>query len=156
MAQSTKPAEKAADTAKDVADKATEQGKHAMDQASEIGQETAERAEGGMRRGLQVVDRVTDAAVDLQRTVAERASGGATELGQSLTDLLKEQTRHNVEMWTTLLKTVDWNRVAQLQSEYLQASLTRAAKLTQHYFDVSQSVLVAANTTAQRQAKKAA
>jgi hypothetical protein len=51
---------------------------------------------------------------------------------------------------------VDWDRVFQIQSEYLRASLGRTARLTQSYLEVSQAVMTSAASAAQRQAKKAA
>jgi hypothetical protein len=78
---------------------------------------------------------------------------------------MNQQTRHNLETLTALARAVDWQRVARavdwervvaIQSAYVRASLERATQLTRRYFEVVQTVTVAAADAAQRQAKKAA
>lgn len=165
MAQSAKTAEKAAATVKNATEQTAERGHEAMDQATELAHETAERAEGGLRRGLQVVERAAGGAAEMQREVAQRSVDGTADLGQTLTRLCQEQARQNVQTWTALMgavdwdqvvKAVDWERVTQIQGEYLRLSLERGARLTQRYFEVGQSVLGTANAAFQRQAQKAA
>jgi len=80
-------------------------------------------------------------------------------------DLTVEQTRQNLETlsaltgtidWDQVAKAVDWDRLIQIQSEYLRVSLERTAQLTQRYLEVSQTVLNATASAAKEQARKAA
>ena len=149
-----------AQTAKTGADAAAENMKHATENVAEIGKraahETAERAEGNVREGAQLVRRTTEAAGEVQRQVAHRSAEGTAELGQVLVDLLNEQTRHNVETFKALTGAVDWDRVVKVQGEFLRVSLERMVQLNQRYLDVFQAVANAAVTTAKDQARKAA
>ena len=60
------------------------------------------------------------------------------------------------QLWDQVAKAVDWDRVFQIQSAYLRVSLERATELTRRYIEVSQAVLTATASAAQRQAKEAA
>ena len=96
---------------------------------------TAEAA----RSGLQVVRRATDATGEATR----RSAAGTAELGQALTELVQEQTRHNVATLRKLGEAVDWERWFQIQSEYMHTSLERMAGLSRRYLEASQAVLAA-------------
>ncbi len=166
MAQIAKPAAgKATDDAKNTTDHAAEQGERAANRAAEATREATERAADAARQGLHVVERTVGAAAEVERAVAQRSVEGTAELGQALVDLMQEQTRHNLETlrafgeaidWDRVARAVDWDRMRRIQAEYLQVSLERAAELTRRYLEVSQAVVTAAASVAQREAKKAA
>jgi len=167
MAQIAKPAaERAADdNAKGVTENAAEQGKRAADQATEVTREAADRAGDATRQGLHVVERTVGAAAEVERAVARRSAEGMAELGQALVELVGQQTRQNLETlkalseavaWDQVAKAVDWDRVFQIQGEYLRVSLERTMQLTQRYLEVSQAVVTQAASVARREAKKAA
>jgi hypothetical protein len=136
--------------------------REAVRAATRTGAETAETAG---ESGLRVVRRAADAVAETERAVAQRATDGTAELGRVLVDLTVAQTRHNLETlnalsavvdWDQVVKAVDWDRAFQIQSDYLRTSLERAAQLTQRYLEVTQTVVTAAASTVQREAKKAA
>jgi hypothetical protein len=93
---------------------------------------------------------------EAQRAVAQRSAESTTKLGRMFVDLANKQTRHNLETLRALTNTVNWDRVFQIQSEYLRVSLARTARLTQGYFELGQAVMTSAVSDAQHQAKKAA
>ena len=142
-----------------------EPGRRAAGQAAEATREATEQGADVARRGLQVVERTVGATAEVEREVARRSAEGTAELGRALVELVEQQTRQNLETlkalseavdWGRAAQAVDWNRVLQLQSEYLRTSLERAAQLTQRFLEVSQTVVTAATSVAQREAKKAA
>lgn len=142
-----------AQTARTEAEKATD---NVTDNAAELGKRAADKAQDTARSGLQIVQRAADAGGEIERAVVRRSAEGTAELGQALTELLNEQTQHNVEIFKALTGTVDWNEVARIQGDFLRASLERGARLTQRYLEVTQAVFVTAVSTASDQAKKAA
>ena len=77
------------------------------------------------------------------------------EINQSLLDLLNEQARHNVQVVQTLAQPANWGKAVELQSEFLSASLQRAAQFARRYVEVSQAVMSSAQTTARGQTRKA-
>jgi hypothetical protein len=94
-----------------------------------------------------------------------RASHLRATRRQALVDLVRQQTRHNLETltalahavdWERVARAVDWDRVVRIQGAYVRASFERATRLTQRYVAVAQAVTVAAADVAQRQARKAA
>ena len=71
------------------------------------------------------------------------------EISQALMDLFSEQTRDNVQLVQALTQPANWGQAAQLQSEFLRASLLRTAQFTQRYVEVGQAVMTSALSTAQ-------
>jgi Phasin protein len=107
----------------------------------------AEATGEAARSGLQFVRRTADAAGEATRAAGEvtrQSAEGTSELGRALTELVQEQTRHNLAALRELGEVVDWERLLQIQSEYLRTSLERMAGLTQRYLAASQAVLTAA------------
>jgi Phasin protein len=107
----------------------------------------AEATGEAARSGLQIVRRTADAAGEATRAAGEvtrQSAEGTSELGRVLTELVQEQTRHNLATLRKLGEVVDWERLLQIQSEYLRTSLERMAGLTQRYLEASQAVLTAA------------
>jgi competence protein ComEA len=152
-------------SAKEISQKTAELGKRTAHQAAEVTREAADKTEEAARRGVHVIQRTAGVASEVQREVAHRSADATAELGRVFVDLLKEQTEYNLKAlsafasavdWDQVAKAVDWGRVVQIQSEYLQVSLERGAQLTQRYLEVSQAVMNAAVASAQREAKKAA
>ena len=58
--------------------------------------------------------------------------------------------------WNKAVKAVDWERVFQIQGEFVRASLERSAQLTQRYLEVTQTVMTATASATRQQARKAA
>lgn len=106
--------------------------------AQPVSEATAEAA----RDGLQVVHRSTAAA----GRVTRRSAQGAAELRRALSELVREQARHNVATLTALSEAVDWERLIRIQGEFLHASLERMAGLAQRYLEAGQAVLTVATT----------
>jgi hypothetical protein len=157
MAQTAKTeAEKAANTAQDAAGNVAELGKRAAAKTADAAREAVGTTENLAREGFQAARRATGAALEVERAVARRSAEGTAELGQALIELVNEQTRHNVEVFKALTRTVDWNEVAQIQGEFVRVSLERAAQLTQCYLEVTQAVITSAASAAKDQASKAA
>ena len=77
------------------------------------------------------------------------------EINQSLLDLLNEQARHNVQVLQTLAQPANWGKAVELQSEFLSASLQRAAQFAWRYVEVSQAIMSSAQTTASGQTRRA-
>ena len=118
-----------------------------------------------VQQGLQVVQGTADAARELPREVARQSAEGTAEIGRTLLSLVHEQTRQNLDMmqaltaavdWNKAVKAVDWDRVFQIQGEFVRASLERSAQLTQRYLEVTQAVMTATASATRQQARKAA
>ena len=112
----------------------------ARDTTAAVAETATEATAEAARSGLQVVRRTSAAADQATRRSAE----GTAELGQGLTELVHQQTRHNAATLLALSETVDWERWFRIQGEYLHASLERMAGLAQRYLEASQAVLTAA------------
>jgi hypothetical protein len=87
---------------------------------------------------------------EVEQESVRRVAEGTTELSQVFADLVQEQTRQNIEALTALSRAVDWERILQVQGEFLRASLERTALFTRRYFEVSQAVMTSAASAAQR------
>jgi hypothetical protein len=167
-------AEQAVDVGKRTADQATEISARTVDQVAEAGRRTAEqagevtreltdRAGNLIQQGLRVVQGTTEAARALPQEVARQSAEGTAELGRTLLGLVHEQTRQNLDTmqalatavdWNRAVKAVDWQRVFEVQGEFVRASLDRSAQLTQRYLEVTRTVMAA--SAARWQAGKAA
>ena len=156
MAQIAKTeADMAASSAKDAGDKVAELGKQTTAAAAEITRDAASQAEAFARKGLQSVRPTVAAAAEVGQNTARRAQEGMAETNQSLLDVLHEQARHNVRILQTLAQPANWGKAVQLQSEFLKASLQRAAQFARRYVEVSQAAMTSALSTARDQASKA-
>ena len=145
----------AASSAKDAGDKVAELGKQTIAKAAEITRDAASHAETFVREGLQSVRPTVAAAAEVGQNSARRAQEGMVEINQSLLALLNEQARHNVQVLQTLAQPANWGKAVQLQSEFLGASLQRAAQFARRYVEVSQAVMSSAQTTARGQTRQA-
>jgi hypothetical protein len=157
MAQTARPvADKAFDYTRDAAETAAEQGRRTADQAADASRDVSDRTEDVARHGLQVVQRTADAVGEVQLAVAHRSAEGTVEFGRVLVELTVAQARQNLETLSALTGAVDWDRLTQIQGEYLCVSLERTTQLTRRYLELSQAVLGAATSAVQRQARQAA
>ena len=86
--------------------------------------------------------------------VGTAARGGASEISPPLHP--SSQRSPETRAPDQVAKAVDWDRVFQIQGEYLRVSLERTMQLTQRYLEVSQAVVTQAASVARREAKKAA
>jgi hypothetical protein len=149
-----------AQTAKTEAEKTTdnfaELGKRTADKAVDATHEAVDKAEVTARRGFQAVQKTAGPALAVERAVARRSAEGATEVGQVFAALANEQTRQGVEAFQALTRTVDWDQVVRIQSDFLRASMDRAAEFTRRYFEVVQAVVASAASTTKEQARKVA
>lgn len=127
-----------------------------QERASRSAQEASREASDAARGGLRLPQQTVSSAGEVQRDITQRSAEGTIQLEQALLDLMHQQTRHNMEVWTALAGTIDWDQVVQIQSEYLRLSLERMAGLTQRYLEVTQKVVTAAADSVAQQARKAA
>ena len=149
-----------AQIARNEAEKATdnvaELGKRTADKGADAAREAIDRTETTARRGFEVAQRTAGAALEVERAVARRSAEGATQISQAFAELVKEQARHNVAVLQALSRAVDWDGVAQVQSDFVRTSVERAAAFTRLYFEVVQAVTASVVSTTKEQARKAA
>src|SRR5688500_3745686 len=111
MAQSAKPeADKAVDTTKEATSNVADLGRRTSDTAEDITREAVDKAENTYRGGLRDVQRTDGAQHEVERAIARRSAEGTAEYCQAHTDLLKEQTQHNLKTLTSLTEAVDWDQ----------------------------------------------
>jgi len=156
MAQIARNADKATTAAKNATDNIVEAGKRTSDKTAEVMRKTAGQAANAVRDSLDVVRQAADAAAEVEQRTVRHAGAGMAELSRALLDLIQQQTRDNVQLVQALSQPAKWGQAAQLQSEFLRASLRRTAQFTQRYVEVGQAVMTSALSTAQTQARKAA
>ena len=169
-------AEQAVDVGKRTADQVAEVSARTVDQVAEAGRRTAEQAgevtreltdQSGnlIQQGLRVVQGTTEAARALPQAVARQSAEGTAELGRTLLSLAHEQTQQNLDTmqalatavnWKWAVEAVDWQRVFEIQGEFVRASLERSGQLTQRYLEVTRTVMATSASAARRQASKAA
>ena len=158
-------AEQAVDVGKRTADQVAEARKRTAEQAAEVTRELTDRTGNLIQQSLRVVQGTTEAARALPREVARQSAEGTAELGRTLLSLVHEQTRQNLDTmqalatavdWNRAVKAVDWQRVFEIQGEFVLASLDRSAQLTQRYLEVTRTVIATSASAARRQAGKAA
>ena len=137
-------------------DNVAELGKRAADRGTDVAREAIDRTEGTARQGFEYTQRTAGAALEVERTVARRSAEGATQISQAFAELVKEQARHNVAVLQALSRTIDWDGVAQVQSDFVRTSVERAAAFTRRYFEVVQAVTASVVSTTKEQARKAA
>jgi hypothetical protein len=75
---------------------------------------------------------------------ARRSAQGTAEAGQALTELVQEQTRHNVATLAALSQAIDWPQVFRIQSEFVHGSLERMAGLVRRSLEASLGVFIPA------------
>jgi hypothetical protein len=142
--------------AEKVTDNVAELGKRAADTGVDVTREAIGRTEDTARRGVETAQRTAGVALEIERAVARRAAEGTTEIGQAFAELVREQARHNVAVLRALSRTVDWDGVAQVQTDFVRASVERATAFTRRYLEVVRAVVASAASTAKEQARKAA
>ena len=120
-----------------------------------ITRESANAAVEAGRTGLHLARRAAEETGEAQRELTQRTVESTAEFGRDLTDLLQEQARYNLRVWSAL-GAADWRQLWQLHAEYLRASLERTAQLTRRWFALSQAVLTASPGTAREQGKSVA
>jgi hypothetical protein len=120
--------------------------------ATETGAQTASTA---ARSGLQPVERTAGAFGEAQRETAQRSAEATAELGRLFVELLREQTRHNMEVATAFGRVANWGEIARLQGEFVRASFERMSRLNGRYLEVVQDVM-RATVSAAGQARRAA
>ncbi len=154
-----------AQTHKTDAETTTGTMKAAADRATEVARETTGNIKSLTTRGAESVRSATEGAAELQRSLAESAVGGSGELGRLMTDLLKEQTEHNLRTmtalyatvdWDQVMKAVDWQSVARVQADFLRDSMMLGAEITRRWLEIGQSTMARGASAVQRQAEKAA
>ena len=137
-------------------DNVAELGKRTADKGADVAREAIDRTENTVRRGFETAQRTAGAALEAERAIMHRSTEGATEISQAFAELVKEQARHNVAVLRALSRTVDWDGVAQVQSDFVHSSMERAAAFTRRYFEVVQAVAASVVSTTKEQARKAA
>jgi hypothetical protein len=149
-------AERPPETAATAASNVAELCKRTADQGAAVAREAADRVEDAAHSGARTVQRMDGAIGEAKLAVAQQSAEGTATLGRVFVDLANEQIRHNLEALNALTGAVDWDRVFQIQGEYLHVSLERTVRLIQRCLEVSQATMTSAASAAQRQAKKAA
>jgi hypothetical protein len=137
-------------------DNVAELGRRAADKGIDVAREAIDKTENTVRRGFETAQRTAGAALEVERATARRSTEGATEISQAFAELVKEQARHNVAVLQALSRTVDWEGVAQVQSDFVRSSVERAAAFTRRYFEVVQAVTASVVSVTKEQARKAA
>jgi hypothetical protein len=137
-------------------DNVAELSKRTADKGADVAREAIDRTENTVRRGFETAQRTAGAALEAERAIMHRSTEGATEISQAFAELVKEQARHNVAVLRALSRTVDWDGVAQVQSDFVRTSVERAAAFTRRYFEVVQAVTASVVSTTKEQARKAA
>ncbi len=145
-----------AQTARTETDKFVDTAKDATGNGAELGKRTADKIENAARGGFRIMERTSGAALEIEHVVARRSAEGATELGQTFSELLNEQARHNIEVFKALKGTVDWDAVVRIQSEFVRSSMEQAALFTRRYFEAVQAAMLSAATPIKGEAEKAA
>ncbi len=157
--------DKAAEAGKRTVEQVAETGKRASGQAAEATRAAVDQTAGLARQGLQVVQRATGSAGELQREMARQSTEGASELGRMLLSIGHEQSQQNAEMlrklvatvdWNQVMRAVDWEQIFELQGEFLRSSLERTARLTQRYMELTQALMSATTSAAQTRMREAA
>ncbi len=96
------------------------------------------------------------ASIEAGQKAARRSTEGASEVSQMFVELVKEQTRRNMEVFQALTRTVSWSDATKIQTEFLRESFERMSRFTRSYIEVGQSVMGSAMAVAKNQAAKAA
>ena len=120
-----------------------------------ITRESANAAVEAGRTGLHLARRAAEETGEAQRELTQRTVDGTAEFGRELTDLLQEQARHNLRVWSAL-GAADWSQLWQLQADYLRASLERTAQLTRRWLALSQAALTPSTGATREQGKRVA
>ena len=128
---SARTADQVAEVGKRTADQVADASKRAAEQTAEVTRELADRATNVVQHGLQVVQSMAGATRELRREVALRSTEGTAEIGRTVLSLTHEQARQNLDTlsaltatldWNKADKAVDWERVIQLQAEWLHGA----------------------------------
>ena len=128
-------------------------GAEAARQAAQAGARVASIA---ARSGQQTVQMLAQAVAEVEREeTTRRAAESVAKLNQVQVELFNEQTRHNLQTLGALTRTVDWDRMFQIEGECMQANLDRMAELNSRYFEVSLVLMAAAMAGANDRARKA-
>jgi hypothetical protein len=94
------------------------------------------------RSGLETIQRTARTATEAGQETMSRATQGTTDLGQMLTELWKEQTRHNLEAMTAFGRAVNWTEVVRVQGQFVRASFERMTQMNRSYLKIVQSQII--------------
>ncbi len=112
-------------------------------------------AEDATDKIVSVTRSTAAATIEAGQKAAHRSTEGANELGQVFMELVKEQTRRNVEVFQALARTVSWNEATKIQTEFLRESFERMSQFSRRYIEVAQGVMGSAMSVAKDEAAKA-
>lgn len=127
----------------------TDAAKGTVDKVADAARTQAAKVEDIGRNGLTDMQRRTAATIETQRDVSGQVAQDTKEFGQALSKLFNEQAQHNVEVFTKLTRTFNLTEAAQIQADFLRASMDRSAQFTRRYFEVAQATMLSAMTTGQ-------
>jgi competence ComEA-like helix-hairpin-helix protein len=108
------------------------------------------------RSGLQVVQKGTGAVGEMQREAVRESAEDIAVFGQLVTDLLNEQIQHNLHVALALGQTINWEEVAQAQSDFFYASCERLNRLSSGYLEIVQAMMGTTASAGSDEARKAA
>jgi competence ComEA-like helix-hairpin-helix protein len=131
----------------------TETTHKAAEATRQTATEGARVAEATAREGVEIVHSVFGAAAETEREVVSRSAEGVAELGRLWMDLLSDQTRHNLEIATSLGRAVRWDEVLRTQSEFVRASLERLNELNRRYLEIVRGMTETTSAAVERARK---
>ncbi|WP_191062476.1 hypothetical protein, partial [Geminicoccus harenae] len=101
------------------------------------------------RSAVTEMQKSTAATLETGRAVAGPMAQDTKEFGQALSQLLSEQAQHNLEVFTKLTGTFNLSEAAQIQADFLRASMERSAQFARRYLETAQTTMFSAMTRAQ-------
>jgi hypothetical protein len=127
------------DTERDETNRAADTAKEATDRTVSLTKETTNRATDAAKAA-------TDRAGDASRRVIEGASRAVGTAARADNDLARlwievtqEQLQHNAETFQRLAAVRDWRQAIDIQSAYIQDSLSRMADALSRHMDLAGS-----------------
>ncbi|HWL71334.1 MAG TPA: hypothetical protein VNS22_23565 [Geminicoccus sp.] len=143
MAQISKTqAGKASDNVAELSQRMTDQT------ADAVGVRVA-KTQDAARSGVTEMQKSTAATLETGRAMAGRTAQDTKEFGQALSQLLSEQAQHNLEVFTKLTGTFNLSEAAQIQADFLHASMERSAQFARRYLETAQATMFSAMTRTQ-------
>lgn len=138
---------------RETADKSMDVTASAMRPVADAG---ARASASAARSGLQVVQKATGAVGEMQREAVRESAEDIAVFGQLVTDLLNEQIQHNLHVALALGQTINWEEVAQAQSDFFYASCERLNRLSSGYLEIIQAMMGTTASAGSDEARKAA
>jgi ribosomal protein S3 len=121
-----------------------ELSKHAADQAADAARDASSKTEEVARSSLTDLQKGTTATLEAGQAMAGRTGQDTKEFGHVLSQLFNEQAQHNLKVFTQLTRTFSLAEAAQIQADFLRASMDRSVQFTRRYFETAQATMFSA------------